>query len=353
MAVFDKELIINGEAVRSPEQQVYKNMKDIKELKEIIKPEYTTDAVLTDASVSVAIANTNAPEGTTEGWLLTQDGLKFKITGGDDTNLLLEFYANLKGPQGEDGAAVNIDDNTTSLTKVWSSSKTANVIGGLINDSITSNINTWSSDQQTKLLSSGIAWTTTDKDGDDQISLNDIYIGARTAYESTSIIKVPMLKVSDLIVFVDGNLKAKTLYRVVSIASNIATVAIVCDFAGGKQLYKHIISVQKNDTPATECGIIITCDKSTQFTFSELKSYLHDNGFYVDTNNPQLGKYYPQAYGALYYSGSSVRFLGLTNYGNYISACYGPWGNGNLNENDMWNISDGVWNPPFYKIIPL
>ena len=37
MSVYDKELIINGEAVRSPEQQVYKNMKDIKALQEIIK----------------------------------------------------------------------------------------------------------------------------------------------------------------------------------------------------------------------------------------------------------------------------------------------------------------------------
>ena len=128
MSVYDKELIIDGKAVRSPEQQVYKNMKDIKNLQEIIKPEYTTDETLTSSSVSVAIADTNAPEGTTEGWLLTQDGFKFKITGGDDTNLLLEFYADLKGPQGEtgeSGASLEIDDTGTSATKVWSSQKVA------------------------------------------------------------------------------------------------------------------------------------------------------------------------------------------------------------------------------------
>ena len=125
MSVYDKELIIDGKAVRSPEQQVYKNMKDIKDLQEIIKPEYTTSATLTSSSVSVAIADTNAPEGTTEGWLLTQDGLKFKITGGDETNLLLEFYADLKGPQGESGAELEIDDSGTSATKVWSSQKVA------------------------------------------------------------------------------------------------------------------------------------------------------------------------------------------------------------------------------------
>lgn len=129
MSVYDKELVINGKAVRSPEQQVYKNMKDIKALQEVIKPEYTTDSALTSSSVSVAIANTNAPEGTTEGWIITQDGLKFKITGGDETNLLLEFYADLKGPQGEtgpSGAELEIDDSGTSAAKVWSSEKVSN-----------------------------------------------------------------------------------------------------------------------------------------------------------------------------------------------------------------------------------
>ena len=128
MSVYDKELIIDGKAVRSPEQQVYKNMKDIKDLQEIIKPEYTTSATLTSSSVSVAIADTNAPEGTTEGWLLTQDGLKFKITGGDETNLLLEFYCSIQGPEGPEGpsgADLEIDDSGTSATKVWSSQKVA------------------------------------------------------------------------------------------------------------------------------------------------------------------------------------------------------------------------------------
>ena len=130
MSVFDKELIINGKVVRSPEQQVYKNMKDIEELQEIIKPEYTTAEGLTSSSVSVAIADTNAPEGTTEGWLITQDGLKFKITGGDDTNLLLEYYANLKGPQGNDGedGTDGITPNITAAASVDSQVGTPSVV---------------------------------------------------------------------------------------------------------------------------------------------------------------------------------------------------------------------------------
>lgn len=130
MAVLEKELIINGKAVRSPEQQVFKNMEDIAELKGIIKPEYNCSATLTSSSTSVAIASTNAPAGTTEGWLMTQDGLKFKINGGDDTNLLIEYYADLKGPQGEEGPegpggdpTTLIDDNSVSESKTWSSDK--------------------------------------------------------------------------------------------------------------------------------------------------------------------------------------------------------------------------------------
>ena len=112
-------ITIDGKTYRNQQEQIYKNMEDIQELKDIIKPEYTTASTLTSSSTSIAIANTNAPSGTKSGWLLTQDGLKFKITGGDDTNLLLEYYADLKGPQGEDGAALNIDDNSVSQTKVW------------------------------------------------------------------------------------------------------------------------------------------------------------------------------------------------------------------------------------------
>lgn len=121
---------INGKIYRNQQEQIYKNMDDIQELKDIIKPEYTTSATLTSSSTSVAIASTNAPAGTTEGWLMTQDGLKFKITGGDDTNLLLMFYADLKGPQGEEGPegpggdpTTLIDDNSVLENKTWSSDK--------------------------------------------------------------------------------------------------------------------------------------------------------------------------------------------------------------------------------------
>lgn len=99
----DKELIINGKAVRSPEQQVWQNMRDIDMLKSFIKPIYQTTAELTAESTGVLITDTNVPEGTKVGWILTEDGLFFQIEDSNETSLLLLFLADLKGPQGEDG----------------------------------------------------------------------------------------------------------------------------------------------------------------------------------------------------------------------------------------------------------
>ena len=127
----DKELIINGKAVCSPEQQVYKNMKDIEALQKIIKTTYKTSSELTSSSASDSTANTNV--GTAkEGWLMTEDGLLFRIDGNDGTTLLLTYYADLKGPQGETGSSGDptllIDDNGTANNKCWSSQKTNNEI---------------------------------------------------------------------------------------------------------------------------------------------------------------------------------------------------------------------------------
>ena len=99
----NKELTINGKEVRSPEQQVWKNMEDIDMLKSFIKPIYQTTAELTAESTGVLIADTNVPEATKNGWILTEDGLFFQIEDSNETSLLLLFLADLKGPQGEDG----------------------------------------------------------------------------------------------------------------------------------------------------------------------------------------------------------------------------------------------------------
>lgn len=118
---------IGDKIYRNEQEQVRKNMEDIEFLMGKIKDVFKTTATLTSSSVSVALVDTNVTDEE-EGWLMSEDGLLFAITGNDGTNLLISFYTDLKGPQGESGADLNIDDSTTSATKVWSSQKTSNEI---------------------------------------------------------------------------------------------------------------------------------------------------------------------------------------------------------------------------------
>lgn len=113
MSVFDKELIINGKAVRSPEQQVFKNMKDIEILKSYIKETYKCVGELDNASISIAKPLTNVPDGVEDGWLLDPVGNLFKITGADDYSLLLEYYSTIVGAKGDKG-----DNGSDSLVSI-------------------------------------------------------------------------------------------------------------------------------------------------------------------------------------------------------------------------------------------
>ena len=264
MSVYDKELIIDGKAVRSPEQQVYKNMKDIKDLQEVIKPEYTTDSELTSSSVSVAIADTNAPEGTTEGWLLTQDGLKFKITGGDETNLLLEFYADLKGPQGESGAELEIDDSGTSATKVWSSQKTNNEIINVNNPGAFTSYT-----------------VPTEDDGTYYLLRSNIYPVLRT------------LKTNDIIIIYDNtdldNLTIKEIWEVGIINGTSVQVSKIGS-VGGTQLHKHNITlkatrVQSGSYYYCYISFILELESNVAITtYDGLKNALLDKGYNSQNN---------------------------------------------------------------------
>ena len=99
MGVFDKEIIINGEAVRSPEQQVWKNMHDIEELKKLIKKVYKTTETLNSSSITVARNTTNVPEDITYGWLVDADANLFDITGNNGDTLLIVYYTNVRASE--------------------------------------------------------------------------------------------------------------------------------------------------------------------------------------------------------------------------------------------------------------
>ena len=300
MAVYDKELIINGEAVRSPEQQVYKNMKDIQALKEKIKNTYSTDVTtLTSSSVSVATANVDGLGTATEGWLLDPNGLLFKITANDGTTTTLKYYSDLKGPQGEDGAAVNIDDNITSLTKVWSSQKTNNEITGLIDDSTPSATKVWSSSKVSSLLSDGIYWTSSEPTlvGTEYRISGDIYCGEDIINPSgTPGLTDNVLKEGDMIAYVDNDGKIASIWYYIS-GSSPKVVAKVGDIGGGKQSYQHNVSLKIETTSVyAEIVLQITNDSNVAFTKDSLATYatysadrpinnIIANGFWFDKTN--------------------------------------------------------------------
>lgn len=279
MSVYDKELIIDGKAVRSPEQQVYKNMKDIEELQKVVKKAYKTSETLTSSSTSIAISDTNAPDGTKEGWLMTEDGLLFNITGGDDTTLLLSYYADLKGPQGEDGAAVNIDDTGTSLTKVWSSKKTSDEIEGLIDDTANTQKEdkTWSIKHIDERLSNAIGWTTSDLSGGN-ISLDNVYFSNEAA--SSQGVGDPKIKVKDLIAHKDGNGKIDGIYYVTAISSGTASVTKIGDIgAAASNYYSHNIYIRNGNVTDGDLTVQIINKSSNAFTLATLKTYLATKGF--------------------------------------------------------------------------
>ena len=224
MSVFDKELTINGKAVRSPEQQVWKNMKDIDELQKYIKEAYKCSGELNTASISVAKSLTNADASVKEGWLLDTVGSLFKITGGDDDSLLIEFYTSLRGPQGEDGAAVNIDDNTTSATKCWSSQKVNSELADISNNG----------------LDKGVYYTNTQPTDDTTISSSALL--NKNGY-------VP-IQVNDLIIYINGNNNPTSIYKVYSISGTTITVVKLGDYAsGGGHKVLRVYSEAINEVP--------------------------------------------------------------------------------------------------------
>lgn len=262
MSVYDKELIIDGKAVRSPEQQVYKNMKDIESLQDTIKPEYKCTVELSTSATSVAKSNTNAGTNVKSGWLLDTKGKKFKITGGDDDNLLIDFYTSYQGPQGESGAD-DIDDNSSGNDdKVYSQK----YIGNIINNGL------WYSETQP----SGSPLV---------INITSIVMNLRDNPNCQNTIQQ-----GDMFFYVDGDGKAKELYKIDNITSGIATVEKVCDIGGGKT-YIHCIYLDQYGLKLT---LKIQNKSNTQFTLTSLKQFLQTNNFVYNVNPYEcFGTYKP------------------------------------------------------------
>jgi len=87
------------------QQQVYENTKDIEKLKADYQPVYSYGGLIGSTEIhTVNRSSTNVPAGVNIGWLMDYTGKLFKITDGSATTLLIDYYAQLKGPKGDTGA---------------------------------------------------------------------------------------------------------------------------------------------------------------------------------------------------------------------------------------------------------
>lgn len=213
MSVYDNELIINGQAVRSPEQQVYKNMKDIEELKRKIQTWYASSVNLNTSDNTILRSNTNVPDDVESGLLIDPTGNMFNITGGDETTLLITFYANIQGPQGETGTpGASSNDKGTYITHVE---------------------------------------PTLD---------DDIYTLSTGNIDNVSSDNIPV-QVNDLIIYIDSNDQPTSVYTVASISGTTLTLSKQGDYAKGKQLYKHNIFYSAGGS--LHMTLTIICDTAT------------------------------------------------------------------------------------------
>lgn len=204
MKCYDKVLIINGKAVRSPEQQVYKNMEDIEDLQKKIQVWYSSSVELATSSNTILRSNTNVPDDVESGILIDPVGNMFNITGGDETTLLITFYASIRGAQGPSGASSN--DKGTYLTH---SEPT-------LSDSVytlsTGNIDNPSSDN------------------------------------------IPV-QVNDIVIYINSDDEPTSVFTVASISGTTLTLTLQGNYSKGKQTYKHNLCI-KAGSRAYAYGII-------------------------------------------------------------------------------------------------
>ena len=277
MKCYDKELIINGKAVRSPEQQVYKNMEDIEELQKKIQTWYACSVELDSSDNTVLRSNTNVPDDKESGLLIDPVGNMFNITGGDETTLLITFYASIKGPQGETGSpGASSNDKGTYITHVEPT------IDDTIYTLSTGNIDNFSSDN------------------------------------------IPV-QVNDIIIYIDSDDQPTSVYTVASISGTTLTLSKQGDYAKGKQLYCHTIVIQDTSTSNYLTTGILTIynDIEEEFDFDSLKAWLKNKGYASSLSTwPSEKKYHKMS--GMAQNGSSTYFplIGIMSLTDYDEMCF-------------------------------
>lgn len=106
---------IDDKEIRNPIEQIKKNMDDIEWLKQRIKDVYTANITIDTEAITVARENTNVPDNVKAGWLVDAAGNLFNITGGNTNTLMIKYYTNVKGIQGDHG----LDGSNIFLSLVY------------------------------------------------------------------------------------------------------------------------------------------------------------------------------------------------------------------------------------------
>ena len=330
--------IINNKLNSLPEQ-VEENMLNIQKLAQYLKEAYKTSSQLTTSTSSIAISDTNAPTSVVDGWLLDSRGLLFKINGGDTINFLLEFYTDLKGVQGNNGAdgingadgnsfivttgtlaigyTATIQDTDFNVTpKLNDLVLDGNSIVGLvtaisgndvsvyglysikgeqgttaIDDNSTSLLTTWSSkkisDKMDLISDKGIYYTLV------QPTLNGSYYELNTS-DLANPNQYTYQKYNDIIVYIDSDEKVKEIYNCIGVSGDFSLLTLqkVGDVGGGAQFYKH--TAQTINSAGVNFYVEWIDDNPNAETINDFIQYLIAKGFTiaVATNDSDLTKLY-------------------------------------------------------------
>lgn len=281
------------EKYNSMPEQVEENKKNIKELVSIIKPVYHANISLTTSDVTVAISDTNATADVVDGWLLDTNGLVFKITGGDGTNLLIEFYSDIKGigQQGEtgystrflqtDGGGLSVTTSTSALipndeVKINDIVIFQNFVVGVVT----------STDSTTTTITIDGSFSLNDKSTGSYITNTAPTLdGGVYTLDATNIINASTgeeLKNDDIVIYCDplDNNAVKGIYIIISITGTTLTMQLFGEISGGESYIHNIFMINESSSYALKrANVIIKSNDNTPMTWNDLKDWLIANNY--------------------------------------------------------------------------
>lgn len=309
----------------TPLEQLMYNTNDIKMLKEKIHEFYNCNIDLGNTSVSVAVSNTNLPTDIKDGYIVDINGnvYKFIAFDTDATTAYIEYYTTLKGADGKDGAD-DIDDTTTANNKLWSSQKTYNEILNVKG-----------------LIDKGAYITFTQPTPEDATYYTLLYEDIDNLHTSIN------PENEDLIIYIDGDGKAKELYKIYAHLGDYSsfTLVKVADI-GGEKKYKHNVLLKRDGSRYYDYIFInnIVNNSNIALTYSDITDYLNGK-FNYDNNKPRYKqKIYSEVVGWTYDSNNStyIWYNGVNRENATTLHTFSQTGDGSIDISSGWTIEDTI-----------